>query len=102
MAGWFGHKQPEVWTQATGSLVTNDRKFGHKRPEVWSQTTGSLVTSNTELSTICRSLTPAFRLGCRHTPIRALALTARNMAFFTSRSYTLERKDVYKHVGVAL
>src|SRR4030067_3159172 len=55
---------------------------------VWTQATGSLVTSNTELSTICRSLTTAFRLGCRHTQIRALALTARNMAFFTSRSYT--------------
>ena len=55
---------------------------------VWTQATGSLVTSNTELSTICRSLTPAFRLGCRHTSTQALALTARNMAFFTPRSYT--------------
>ena len=31
MAGWFGHKQPVVWSQTTGSLVTNDRKFGHKQ-----------------------------------------------------------------------
>ncbi|HJW86080.1 MAG TPA: hypothetical protein VJ440_05555, partial [Candidatus Brocadiaceae bacterium] len=42
----FGHKQPEVWSQATGSLVTSNQKFGHKQPEVWSQATGSLVTSN--------------------------------------------------------
>ncbi len=60
---------------------------------VWTQATGSLVTSNMELSTICRSLTPAFRLGCRHTTTLALALTAHNMAFFTH--------FVYKPVGAA-
>src|SRR4030067_2577017 len=42
----FGHKRPEVWSQATRSLVTSDQKFGHKRPEVWSQATRSLVTSD--------------------------------------------------------
>ena len=61
---------------------------------VWTQPTSSLVTSNTELATICRSLTPAFRLGCRRTPTRALALTARNMAFFTPRSYTWAKRCV--------